>query len=58
MQNDDQNLENQTLDKIENPTPKPKKRKFKLSFDLIIAIVLTLATLATIVLWYLSISKV
>lgn len=54
---DDNNLENQTLDQIEHPKPAPKKRKIKFSFDLIVAIVLSIAIIATLVMWYLAVAK-
>lgn len=57
MQNDAENTDNQTLDKIENAKPKAKKPKVRLSLDLVVGILLVITTLATIVWWYLAISK-
>lgn len=56
------NIENQTLDKIENSGSSAKKHKktpkIRLNFDLIIVLILVSVTLAMIIWWYLEISKV
>ena len=56
-----QDLENQTLDKIENPKQaKEAKRskKFHPTMDLLIALFLVGITLAMIAWWYVEINKV
>ena len=60
MPEENNNIENQTLDKIEHPRPKPVKRKrsFKPNFDGLIVIFLVLVTVAMIVWWYLEINKI